>query len=177
MMRRGETIEEWRERMMARAEELRRFTLQDDAARQSQIDSRGRPKRVAATSKPRKPASAPKPRTPRSTLTKAERKRRDYEPKGRPRAFPDTCVRCKDPVRRKSEPADGRKLMIGRGLCSKCYRQVRTRERGGPKIREMSFTHCQGCGVPFRKRGLPQDGTTRVHVGHGRCSTCRKRGL
>lgn len=134
MIRPGESLDDWRQRMMDKAAKARGFVEREQAALQSQvIAKKGRPapkparRAIKATSeldltraigitrqneRP-KPVPAPAPATPRGQRRM-----------GAPRTRPDYCLGCQVTVYRasSSEPRpEGARRLVARGLCTTCY--------------------------------------------------------
>lgn len=157
MMRRGETLEEWRERMRAKGERDRGFLERERAA------ALAKPKRP----EPKKAAAAPAPRRRRQVSARAA---------SRPRStVPSDCVGCGHPMRRRREQREGARLHMGRGLCTTCWATQKRRANGmrpAAEARQRGATRCAGCGRPLRSRRAAPSPGTLVRVGNSRCSTC-----
>lgn len=100
----GETVEQWRARMRAKGEELRRFRDLDRAAQTARVV--------------REPAPKPKPVTkPRQRAVVGA-------------GIPTACVQCSHPMVPNSAPAKpGNRRHNGRGLCTACYQRARYQAR------------------------------------------------
>ena len=161
MLRRGETIDEHRERMMAKAEAQRRFEKPEVT-----------PAKVEAAQQIQRKVEA---RTPPKPQPRARRR----QPTPRRRVIGENCVKCGHALRRRGENKPGTKLHIGHGLCSKCFSEKTRRDAGRPTMAELRGPRhktCAECGVRLRpRRAEPTVGTKPVG-GDGKCHTCYERG-
>ena len=117
-MRRGETLEQWRERMADKAAAARGFRERTRAAALSQTKG---PRTVARAPRPPKPPRVPGPVNGPAAGTG-----------GRPRTMPEACVECGVSTYRASSPqrrSPGAKRYVARGLCSTCYPRLKKQGR------------------------------------------------
>lgn len=153
MMRPGETLDQWRERMADKAAKQRPFVKGTLKARESSY-------------KARQPVETPEPK-PKA------------EPRVRPSRItrPDNCAECGIGMYSRSEgPVAGKREFAGNGLCVNCSQRARRKNkprtpkpRGRPVRRP---THCVKCGIELISRGGEKRPGVRRHGGHGKCTVC-----
>lgn len=165
--RRGETPDERRDRMRAKADWLRSFAELDAQA----VEAAQRPPKPAP--RPPKVARTPRPREARERR-RPLRKGARRGPTGRPVTRPSECLGCGRPLCSRENRIEGAVVHAGRGLCSRCdalaRRPVRLADRR--KLLPSTPPSCVECGIGLRSKHAAVTPDTRRHAGRGKCSAC-----
>lgn len=85
---------------------------------------------------------------------------------------PDNCVDCERPLRPNNALAKdwpGTVRNAAKGKCDSCLRGH------SPRSQPPKLDPCKECGVKLRYKGSAPEPGTKVHEGHGLCTTCRGR--